>query len=73
MNTPRCFSQFSAGSRSLGAHLAILGRAYCAGRMGGSEPIYPITQSSDGALPSLSSPELWPPYRLSCREQAHRV
>ena len=37
MNTPRCFSQFSAGSRSsrsLGAHLAILGRAHCAGRLG---------------------------------------
>ncbi len=36
MNTPRCFWQFSAGSRSprsLGAHLAILGRAHCAGRV----------------------------------------
>ena len=35
MNAPRCFSQFSAGSRTsrgLGAHLAILGGGHCAGR-----------------------------------------
>jgi hypothetical protein len=32
MIAPRCFSQFSAGSRSLGAHLAIYGGVHCVGR-----------------------------------------
>ena len=64
MITPRCFSQFSAGSRtsrSLGAHLAIFRRAHCAGRGGihflcsllstPRSPRSPRTLSEKGFLP----------------------